>query len=160
MPVFTQGIRKKPAHPAEETIVAKKPSVRYWASRSAYCCEIDGTQHILAKGPNDGPKGKTYLAAGTRFGKLITLEVEKGTDDYVVSALFNQYRSHLGRKARPVIGDPDEGIIRQFQRFAGGRTIQWNDREHVTIQRGSACVLRDGRMGMTVPVVTVAVMSA
>lgn len=32
--------------------MAKKPSVRYWASRKAYCCEIDGTQHILPKGPS------------------------------------------------------------------------------------------------------------
>ena len=75
--------------------MAKKPSVRYWASRKAYCCEIDGTQHILAKGPNDGPKGKTYLAAVARFGKLIKMEADKGTDDYLVSSLFNQYRIHL-----------------------------------------------------------------
>ena len=31
----------------------KKPSVRYWDSRGGYGCWIDGTQHILAKGPDD-----------------------------------------------------------------------------------------------------------
>jgi integrase len=75
--------------------MSKKPSVRYWNSRKAYCCEIDGTQHILAKGPNDGPRGQTYLEAVGRFGKLIKLEADKGTDDYLVSSLFNQYRLHL-----------------------------------------------------------------
>lgn len=75
--------------------MAKKPSVRYWNSRKAYCCEIDGTQHILAKGPNDGPKGPTYREATARFSKLISMEADKGTDDYLVSSLFNQYRVHL-----------------------------------------------------------------
>ena len=69
--------------------MAKKPSVRYWDSREAYGCWIDGTQHILAKGPNDGPKGKTYLAAVARFGKLVAMEADKGTDDYLVSSLLN-----------------------------------------------------------------------
>lgn len=39
--------------------MARKPSVRYWDSRDAYCCEIAGTQHILAKGPDDAPTGPT-----------------------------------------------------------------------------------------------------
>jgi hypothetical protein len=89
------GYPTNPARPAEDTIMAKKPSVRYWASRKAYCCEIDGTQHILAKGPNDGPRGKTYLAAVARFSKLVSMEADKGTDDYLVSSLLNQYRIHL-----------------------------------------------------------------
>lgn len=84
--------------------MSRKPSVRYWGSRKAYCCEIDGTQHILAKGPNDGPKGKTYLAAVKRFGKLISLEADKGSDDYLVSSLFNQYRLHLQTRKSGVPG--------------------------------------------------------
>ena len=75
--------------------MSKKPSVRYWASRKAYCCEIRGTQHILAKGLNDASTGPTYLAALDRFKKLLALEADKGTDDYLVSSLLNQYRIHL-----------------------------------------------------------------
>jgi integrase len=75
--------------------MARKPTVRYWKSRSSYCCEIDGTQHILAKGPDDAPKGPTYLEALARFRKLLALDADKGTDDYLVSSLFNQYRIHL-----------------------------------------------------------------
>ncbi len=37
----------------------KKPSVRYWGSRGGYGCWIDGTQHILAKGPDNAPTGHT-----------------------------------------------------------------------------------------------------
>src|SRR5262245_33888110 len=88
------GYRANPST-KERSTMAKKPSVRYWASRSAYCCEIDGTQHILAKGANDGPKGPTYKAAVQRFQKLIAMEADKGTDDYLVSSLLNQYRIHL-----------------------------------------------------------------
>jgi integrase len=75
--------------------MAKKPSVRYWESRGGYGCWIDGTQHILAKGPNDGPKGPTFRAAQQQFTKLLAMEADKGSDDYLVSALFNQYRVHL-----------------------------------------------------------------
>lgn len=75
--------------------MARKPSVRYWDSRSAYCCEIAGTQHILAKGDDDAPTGPTYIEALDRFRKLLAMEKDKGTDDYLVRALFNQYRIHL-----------------------------------------------------------------
>ncbi len=75
--------------------MAKKPSVRYWDSRGGYGCWIDGTQHSLAKGPDDAPTGATYLAALDRFKKLLAMEAEKGTDDYLVSSLLNQYRIHL-----------------------------------------------------------------
>src|SRR5688572_11759957 len=73
----------------------KKPSVRYWDSRGGYGCWIRGVQHILAKGADDGPTGPTYLDALDRFGKLLRMETGKGTDEYLVSSLLNQYRQHL-----------------------------------------------------------------
>lgn len=73
----------------------KKPSVRYWSSRGGYCCWLKGVQHILAKGPDDAPHGETYLEALGQFTKLLALDHNKGTDDYLVSALLNQYRTHL-----------------------------------------------------------------
>jgi hypothetical protein len=44
----------------------KKPSVRCWDSRGAYCCWIAGEQHTLAKGPDDASTGPTYLVPGRR----------------------------------------------------------------------------------------------
>ncbi len=73
----------------------RKPSVRYWQSRGGYCCWIDGRRELLAKGPDDAPKGPTYLEALNRFRKLLEQELDKGTDDYLVSAMLNQYRAHL-----------------------------------------------------------------
>ena len=72
-----------------------KPSVRYWKSRKAYACWIGETRHFLARGPDDSPGGPTYLAALDKFRKLIALDDKVGTDDYLVSALLNQYRAHL-----------------------------------------------------------------
>src|SRR5262249_12985502 len=71
---------------------AKKPSVRYWEARGGYGCWIDGTQHILAKDPDDCPTRETYLATLDRFRKLLSLDANRGTDDYLVSSLLNQYR--------------------------------------------------------------------
>lgn len=68
----------------------KKPSVRYWERRSGYGCWIGKNQHILAKGLDDAPTGPTYLEALDRFRKLLSLEQDKGTDRYLVSALLNQ----------------------------------------------------------------------
>ncbi len=103
--------------------MAKKPSVRYWASRKAYCCEIDGTQHILAKGPNDGPKGPTYLAAVARFGKLIKMEADKGTDDYLVSSLLNQYRIHLHATRKSGVPGVFDIMARGFGKLFGPKRV-------------------------------------
>lgn len=72
-----------------------KPSVRYWPTRGAYCCKFNHQRVVLAKGPDDAPNGPTYLEALSQFSKLFALEANKGTDDYLVSALLNQYRAHL-----------------------------------------------------------------
>lgn len=92
-----------------------KPSVRYWESRNAYGCWLGPDQHILAKGPDDAPGGPTYLAALDRFRKLVTKEAAKGTDDYLVSALLNQYRAHL--KTTRKSGAPG-GVEVMARRFA------------------------------------------
>ena len=72
-----------------------KPSVRYWETRKAYCCYINNVRHFLAYGPDDCPTGPTYLEALDQFKKLLSLETNKGTDQYLVSALLDQYRAHL-----------------------------------------------------------------
>src|SRR5262249_54098512 len=77
---------KFPTPPKGATPMAgrgRKSSVRYWSTRGtwtdesgqkrqgAYCCEIDGKQHTLAAGPDDAPKGPTYLAATKKFGEIV-----------------------------------------------------------------------------------------
>jgi len=87
-----------------------KSSVRYWKSRKAYACWIGSTRLFLARSPDDAPGGPTYLAALDQFRKLVVQDAGKGTDDYQVSALLNQYRAHLethpqerrARRLRPV----------------------------------------------------------
>jgi len=100
-----------------------KPSVRYWASRQAYGCWIGPDQHILAKGPEDAPGGPTYLAALDRFRKLVSQDAGKGTDNYLVSALLNQYRAHL--KATRKRGAPGvfEVMARRFAAEFGPKKV-------------------------------------
>ncbi|HEY7157002.1 MAG TPA: site-specific integrase [Gemmataceae bacterium] len=53
--------------------MARKPSVRYWPTRNAYCCWFRGKQYILAEGPKDEMNGPTYLLAIKKFAELVTL---------------------------------------------------------------------------------------
>ncbi len=105
----------------------KKPSVRYWDSRGGYYCWIGPTQHRLAKGPDDAPTGPTYLEALDRFRKLVALETDKGTDDYLVSALMNQYRAHL-RATRK------SGVPGVFEVMARGFTEEYGDKRVSELQ--------------------------
>lgn len=92
----------------------KKPSVRYWDSRHGYCTTIAGVQHLLARGPDDAPTGPTYLEALGTFRKLLSLEKDKGTDDYLVSALLNQYRAHLKTTRKSAVPGVFEVMARGF----------------------------------------------
>jgi integrase len=60
-----------------------------------YFTTLHGEQIELALGPKDEPNGPTYLRALDEFTKRMRLETNRGTPDYLVSALFNQYRLHL-----------------------------------------------------------------
>jgi integrase len=51
--------------------MARKASVRYWAGRGGYCCHFQGSQILLAKGPDDAPDGPTYAAARAKFNALV-----------------------------------------------------------------------------------------
>jgi integrase len=102
----------------------KRPSVSYWNSRDGYGCWIDGTQHILAKGPDDAPKGPTYLEAVERFRKLLTMETNKGTDDYLVSSLFNAYRAHLHATRKSGVPGVFEIMARGFAAKFGNKRVR------------------------------------
>lgn len=51
--------------------MARRPSVRYFASRGAFYCQFNGRQYRLAEGPDDAPTGPTYLAALGQFKHLL-----------------------------------------------------------------------------------------
>lgn len=101
----------------------KKPSVRYWDSRGAYCCWIGKDQHVLARGPKDAPTGRTYLAALDRFRKLLELETNKGTDAYLVSALLNQYRAYLHATRKSAVPGIFEIMVRGFAAEYGDKQV-------------------------------------
>ncbi len=101
----------------------KKPSVRYWDSRGGYCCWIGKDQHLLAKGPKDDPIGPTYLKALDRFRKLLSLETDKGTDDYLVSSLLNQYRTHLHATRKSDVPNIFEVMARGFAAEFGSKKV-------------------------------------
>jgi len=101
----------------------KKPSVRDWESREAYCCWIGKDQHTLARGPKDDPTGPTYLLALDRFRKLLSLETDKGTDDYLVSSLLNQYRTHLHATRKSDVPNIFEVMARGFAAEFGSKKV-------------------------------------
>lgn len=97
----------------------RKPSVRYWDSVGGYCCWIKGERHILAKGDDDAPTGKTYLEAHAKFKKLIELEANIGTNDYLVSSLLNQYRTFLRETRKSGAPGIFESLARGFSEQFG-----------------------------------------
>ncbi|MBP3955481.1 hypothetical protein J8F10_09325 [Gemmata sp. G18] len=115
-----------------------KPSVRYWASKKAYGCWIGPTQHFLARGPEDAPSGPTYLEALDKFRKLVAKDAGKGTDDYLVSALLNQYRAHLRSTRKSGVPGVFEVMARGFATEFGAKRVnelkpydfdQWVERQ-------------------------------
>ncbi len=102
----------------------RKPSVRYWESRGGYCCWIDGRRELLARGPKDAPKGDTYRAALGRFKKLLEQGTNKGTDDYLVSSLLNQYRAHLHKTRKSGVPGVFEIMARGFGAEFGSKRVR------------------------------------
>jgi hypothetical protein len=100
-----------------------KPSVRYWPTRHAFCCKFNHKRIELAKGPDDSPSGPTYLAALDKFRKLFALEANKGTDDYLISALLNQYRAHLRVTRKSGAPGVFEVMARRFVKVFGNKPV-------------------------------------
>ena len=101
----------------------KKPAVRYWKSRKAFCCWIKRVQYTLATGPDDSPRGPTYLAALDQFRKLLALETNKGTDNYLVSALLNQYRAHLKATRKSAVPSIFDMMAKNFSAEFGSKRV-------------------------------------
>lgn len=85
--------------------MARKPSVNYWASRKAFCCRIDGVEHVLAEGEDDSKRqGPVFSAATKRFGELIVAKssgkLEVG--DTRIITLCERYIQHLERHGKNI----------------------------------------------------------
>jgi hypothetical protein len=75
---------------------------------------LAGKQHTLAKGPDDAPNGESTIAALDQFRKLVALDRDKGTDEYLVSALLKQYRAHLHATRKSAVPGVFEIMTRGF----------------------------------------------
>lgn len=79
----------------------RKASVRYYASRGAYFTHFEGRQIKLAEGPDDAPKGPTYLAALREFGELMSVETADTADqENTVRVVVDLYGQHLERNGQ------------------------------------------------------------
>jgi integrase len=79
--------------------MARKPSVNYWASRSGYGCWFEGKQYILAEGPDDAPRGPTYLAALDKFKERLALSYAgEAKDRNTVRTVLELHLQHLAAK--------------------------------------------------------------
>jgi hypothetical protein len=127
-------------------------------SRGAYCCWIGKDRHFLARGPDDAPGGPTFLAALDQFRKLLAREAHKGTDDYLVSSLLNQYRAHLTATRKSGVPGVFEVMARGFAEEFGAKRVcelrpydfdqwlerqtQWNPTSKATRWRSSSARCR------------------
>jgi integrase len=75
--------------------MARKPSVRFFASRNAYYCQYNGRQHRLASGPDDSPSGPNYLAALDAYKHLMRMgAVGTSKDRNTVRVVLETYLQH------------------------------------------------------------------
>jgi integrase len=132
----------------------RKPTVRYFASRNAYYCQINGRQHRLASGPDDSPSGSNYHAALDAYKHLMQLgSVSTSKDRNTVRVVLETYLQHVQGKLkgstlasrlfsfRPfceahgeaAVGDLTPFVIEQFivtmrrPRRVGKHTYAWGD---------------------------------
>jgi integrase len=92
----------------------RRPNVNYWTSRGtwidaegnarrgAYCTTLNGTQHVLAAGPDDAPKGPTYNAALTAFRDLLALDnAGQAKDNNTCRVVLEHWLRDLVLTAKP-----------------------------------------------------------
>jgi integrase len=81
--------------------MGRKASVRYYESRGAYFTHFEGRQIKLADGPDDAPKGPTYLAALDEFRRLMQASTAATSDQAnTVRVIVDLYGQHLERNGQ------------------------------------------------------------
>ena len=111
----------------------RKSSVRYYESKGAYFTHFEGKQIRLADGPDDAPKGKTYLAALARFPELMSVSnadtADQGNTVRVVVDLYGQHLERNGQdRSLEIVLQTCTSAVAQF----GDKTFDALKPVHVT----------------------------
>lgn len=113
--------------------MARKPQVRYWQRKGGgYFCTLDGVQHELALGPDDGPTGPTFALAVKKFAALMALGANVGTERHTVGAVCNKYRLHLDKNTDKRRLQNFNSYVRSFAELHGGLAVAELAPRHVT----------------------------
>lgn len=97
--------------------MARKPQVNYWESvgswldaegknhKGAFACRLAGKVVLLAEGPDDSPKGPTYLRALDRFREEMAMaNLNRAGDGNTIFAVLESYLDHIStRLARATV---------------------------------------------------------
>ena len=111
----------------------RKASVRYYASKGGYFTHFEGKNIRLANGPDDAPKGKTYLAALARFRELMQVSsadtADQGNTVRVVVDLYGQHLESNGQnRSLEILLQTCASAMEQF----GDKTFETLKPVHVT----------------------------
>jgi integrase len=93
----------------------RRTQVNYYKSRGGYMCQINRKQYMLAKGPDDAPRGPTYLAALDAYRDLVDgLNVEKAGDDNTVRTVLETYLQSTGGEVEDSTQDRRVVLLKPF----------------------------------------------
>lgn len=84
-------------------------------------CWIDGKQTLLASGPDDAPKGPTYLKALEDFQAILKNEARRKADGLTVREVLEQYLKHIGTKRSAGTVAIRQRALMPFVNFSTGK---------------------------------------
>jgi integrase len=122
----------------------RKASVRYYESRGAYFTHFEGKQIRLADGPDDAPKGPTYLAALAKFSELMQVNTaDTAGQENTVRIVVDLYGQHLERNEQTgtlkILLQTGTSAVEQF----GDKTFSQLKPIHVSTWLNTMSKLRD-----------------
>ena len=81
--------------------MGRRSGIRYFESKGGYFTNFEGSRYRLASGPDDAPKGPTYLAALEEFRKLMQVSTADTADQKnTVRVVVDLYGQHLERNGQ------------------------------------------------------------
>jgi hypothetical protein len=133
----------------------RKSSVRYYATKGAYFTHFEGKQIRLADGPDDAPKGKTYLAALARFQELMQVSNADTADQgNTVRVVVDLYGQHLERNGQARSLEIDLHVGRRSVRGQDVPGVEARPRHQLARPDGQAAgdeEVQGGKVGADVP---------
>ena len=108
--------------PSEDTVMGRRSGIRYFESKGGYFTNFEGSRYRLASGPDDAPKGPTYLAALEEFRKLMQVSTADTADQKnTVRVVVDLYGQHLERNGDPTEQHPPHWADRNHRRACESR---------------------------------------